>query len=79
MKSPRLSRLDKALADLRRRAMPATPLVLETLADGTLREYQGTRTFADLEACCAAYNLRADEGPLVILPYVPERTAGAVA
>ena len=76
MNRPRLARLDRALADLQRRLVPPAPLVLETLPDGTLRDYEDpTRTFADLDAYRAAYNLRADEGPLVILGPRPE--AGA--
>jgi hypothetical protein len=78
MNRPRLARLDRALADLQRRLAPPAPLVLETLADGTLRDYEDpTRTFADLDAYRAAFHLRADEGPLVIMPHLPERDAGA--
>lgn len=77
MNRPRLQRLDRALADLQRRLAPPAPLVLERLADGTLRDYEGTRTFADLDAFRAAYDLRADEGPLVILG--PRPDSGAVA
>ena len=50
MNRPRLQRLDRALADLQARLAPPAPLVLERLADGTLRDYEGTRTFADLDA-----------------------------
>ena len=77
MNRPRLQRLDRALADLQRRLAPPAPLVLERLADGTLRDYEGTRTFADLDAFRAAYDLRADEGPLLILG--PRSDSGAVA
>ena len=77
MNRPRLQRLDRALAELQSRLAPPAPLVLERLADGTLRDYEGTRTFADLDAFRAAYDLRADEGPLVILG--PRPDSGAVA
>lgn len=77
MNRPRLARLDRALADLQRRLAPPAPLVLYTLPDGTLRTYPDGPAFADLDAYRAAYNLRADEGPLVIIGPRPE--AGAVA
>ena len=75
MNRPRLARLDRALADLQRRLAPPAPLVLYTLPDGTMRDYEDpTRTFADLDAYRAAYH---GAEPLVILSCGPRLDAGA--
>lgn len=75
MNHPRLARLDRALACLKRRLALPAPTVLETLADGRLRVYPRGPIYDTLDAYRAAYNLRATEGPLVILAHLPERDA----
>lgn len=69
----RIQRLERA--DYRPLALNA-PIVLTHNLDGSFQEYPEGRTFADLDAYRAAYGLRADEGPLVIVgPRTPADAA----